>query len=338
MAWIAGCGSGPPRITTAVQEREWAESGRPGTQLLTEHFDIRTTVQDALLREYLPAFMETAFAEYARLLPPERPGLAVGGENPPAGGDGEQLSVYLFQTREEWAAFTRRFVPNQAHTYLHIHAGGYMDYRTRTAVAFDLGRNHTLSLLAHEGLHQYAAHYRPEPLPPWLNEGLACQFEAFSLDGPRPTFTPRRNLIRMGALREALVLENGPAPRPGGSAGEAEPGVGREGGLIPLADLVRMDAGEAVRRTGAPVRSYYAQVWSMVLYLRDPSCPYARGFRSLLADAGTPRLREAVAAWRAATPESNALSDAEAAFRHYITPDLDKFMARYRAFAEKLAL
>jgi len=324
-----GCTSPKPPASVAVEQREWTQSGRPGVELLTPHFQIRTTVQDQVLREYLPIFMETAFAEYTRLLGdketwrqgdketddtpiPLSPGpLASLSDSPPP-----RLPIYLFETRDEWARFTRQFAPDQAYTYLHIHAGGYMDYRTQTAVAFQIGRDQTLSLLAHEGLHQYAARYRPEPLPAWLNEGLACQFEAFTLNGPRPTFTPRRNLIRLQSLREALMRENG---------------------LIPLSDLLRMDAGEAVRTSGLPTGTYYAQVWSTVLYLRDPSCPYAAGFRALLADAGTPRLREAARSWRKAPPEGHRLSDAEAVFYSYITPRTDHFMAGYREFADKLA-
>lgn len=301
-ALAAGCSHSSPYRPVAVEQRPWTEPGVNGTEFVTEHFDIRTDIQDELLRQYLPAFMETAFAEYVRLVPPAKP-------------DADRLAIYLFETRDEWARFTRRFAPTQADTYLHIHAGGYSDYRTATSVVFDLGRGRTLSLLAHEGMHQYAARYLPLPLPPWLNEGLACQFEAFTLEGDRPTFTPRRNLLRLDGLREALT-------------------VGNE--LIPMQDLLRMDAGEAVRKTGQSTRVYYSQLWSTVLYLREPGTPYSAGFRSLLADAGKPQLMTAVHAYRAATPGSDGLSDAEVAFMHYVTPDLDRFTADYREFAKGL--
>ena len=310
----AGCASAlqPP---VAVERHTWTEPGPDGVQLLTPHFDIRTTVRDTLLREALPQFLETAFAEYARLMPTPAdaaPPLSKGG---PGGVEFPRLPVYLFDTREEWAAFTRHFAPANAYTYLHIHAGGYTDHRTAASVTFDLGRDHTLSLLAHEGFHQYVARYRTQPLPSWLNEGLACQFETFTLAGDRPTFSPRNNLIRLGSLRDALTTPNG---------------------LAPLPELLRMNAGHAVRQTGASAPTYYSQLWSTVLYLRDSSCPYAAGFRSLLADAGTPRLAEAIQTYRATTPGTASLSNAEAAFRCYVTPNLDEFAARYRAFAEKL--
>jgi hypothetical protein len=298
----AGC-SRPPLEPVQVERQEWTESGRDGVQLLSEHFDLRLTTRDEVLRDYLPTFLETAFAEYAQLMPPAR-------------NRDERLVVYLFETRPEWERFTRTFAPAQAHTYLHIHSGGYTDYATATAVAFDLGRDRSLSLLAHEGMHQYLARYFPVPVPSWLNEGLACQFEAFDIHRGRPVFTPRKNLFRLQALRDAL---------------------GAGGGLIPPGDLLRMDAGEAVRQTIASPRVFYAQLWSMIYYLRQPGTPYSAGFRNLLADAGTPRLGIAVKGYRAATSDSDGLSDAEVVFRHYVTADLEAFMADYRAFAEQLA-
>jgi hypothetical protein len=298
----SGCAALAPSAPVVVERQAWTEPGPDGLQLLTTHFDIRTTVRDTLLREALPEFLETAFAEYARLMPTPT-------------GDFPRLPVYLFDTREEWARFTRRFSPADAQTYLHIHAGGYTDYRTAAAVAFDLGRDHTLSLLAHEGFHQYVARYRPLPLPAWLNEGLACQFETFALDGARPVFTPRRNLVRLGSLREALTPPNE---------------------LAALPDLLRLNAGHAIRQTGPSAPTYYAQLWSTILFLRDCSCPYAAGFRSLLRDAGTPALAKALGDYRAKTPGCEKLSDAEVVFRCYITPNLDEFATRYRAFAEQL--
>ncbi|MBI4581504.1 MAG: hypothetical protein HY718_17520, partial [Planctomycetes bacterium] len=232
---LAGCDPAGDVGPVRVEEREWTSPvGTKGVQLLTEHYDLRVTSEDALLREYLPTFIEATNAEYRKLIPPAR-------END------EPLMVYIFGRRPEWAAFTQGFAPAQAQVYLHIHSGGYMDHATATAVFWDIGRDRTLSLLAHEGLHQYLTRHFPGAVPPWLNEGLATQFEDFDLNGARPIFRPERNLIRKNSLREALTVPDG---------------------LVPLLHLLTMDAGEAVTRTGQPARGYYAQVWVTVLFLR----------------------------------------------------------------------
>lgn len=304
---LAGCGHRSESTVVLVEQREWTSSvGTQGVQLLTEHYDLRTTVRDPLLREYMPAFMEACHAEYGKLLPAH---LTASGPDAE-----EKLVVYVFGRRQEWAAFTCQFVPAQAYTYLHIHSGGYMDHPTATSVLFDIGRDKTLSLMAHEGLHQYLSRYIPRPVPAWLNEGLATQFEDFDLDGPRPTFRPRRNLLRKNSLREALSIENG---------------------LLALPHLLATHAGEAVTTTGQSARGYYAQIWATVLFMRE-SKQYRAGFARMLEDMGSNRYRANISAYRAATPSAAGMSEGEIAFRQYITEDLEAFSASWNEFARLL--
>jgi hypothetical protein len=299
---LAGC-SVTHLADAPVEEREWTSAaGVKGEELLTPHFDLRVTATDKVLRAYLPDFMEAAFQGYSEMMPPTLTPT-------------ERLVVYVFGTRDQWAGFTTATYPEQAWTYLHIHSGGYTDVASATAVGYDLRRDHTLSLLGHEGFHQYLARYFPQPVTPWLNEGLACQWEAFDLVGRHPIFTPRRNFLRKSDLRETLTVKPG---------------------MIPLPALLSMDAGAAIRQTGHPVRAYYAQVWSLVLFLRDHP-KYGEGFRALLADAGTSRVAVGVSAYRAATPGAEKMSDGEVIFRQYITDDLDACFAEYRAFCTTLA-
>jgi hypothetical protein len=302
MALFAGCGDtggGPIQ----VERQEWTSSvGTRGVELLTEHYAIRTTSQDEVLRDALPEFMEAAHREYAKLIPPD----------PEA--TGKPMVVYIFGRRPEWVLFTRQFAPGQADTYEHILSGGYMDQATATSVIWDVRRDHTLALLAHEGLHQYLARHRPGPVPAWLNEGLATQFEDFDLVGFRPAFRPQRNLMRKSSLREAVSSENG---------------------FIPLERLLAMHAGEAVVSSGQGSRGYYAQVWATVLFLRTAPA-YRSGFSRLLADVGTERLRTNINAYRAATPAAGGMSDGEIVFRQYITEELDDFADGFRAYARQL--
>ena len=300
---LAGCGA-PARPPVTVRQSPWSPAaGIQGVRLETAHYDLKITARDLVLREILPTFLEATFAEYQRILPPPE-------------GRHEKLDVYLFDTREQWAAFTRRFVPQRAHVYLYIKAGGYVDQQTATAVVWDLGRDNTLTLLAHEGFHQYLTKYFPEPVVPWLNEGLATQWEAFDLKDGRPLFTPGLNYYRRNSLRETL----------------AEPE-----GWIPLRKLLGMNAGEAVVQTGQVTRGYYAQVWSLVLFLREGGDPrYSRGFARLLADVGTDRNLAGVRAYQAGTPSAAGSSFGEMILRHYVTEDLDTFERAYRDFCERL--
>jgi hypothetical protein len=302
-ALLGGCGAMAPK-QVAVEYGEWAPAPNiHGLRVKTDHYEIRTTVRDRELIECVPAFMETAFAEYRRVLqsPAERP---------------ERLVTYLFETRPEWDRFTRAFVPQRADMYLRIREGGYMDYPTATTVAYDLTRDRTLALLAHEGWHQYLAGYFPEPVVAWLDEGMACQWEAFDLKGGRPVFASRQNLFRRNNLRDALTSTDR---------------------WIPLKRLVEMNAGQAVAETGSMTRSYYAQVWALVLFLKESrNTSYTRGFAKLLADAGTRKTAIAVSGYRLTTPGSEGLSQGEILFRHYIVPDLDAFEKEFIVFSREL--
>lgn len=300
-----GCvSSRPDWPEIAVERKEWTSpAGRQGVQLLTEHFDLRVTSPDEMLLAYLGPFAETTFAAYRELMPIQ------------ASLD-ERLVVYLFETRREWAAFTQMAFPARANAYLHIHDGGYTDAASATCVMFDLRRDHTLSLMAHEGWHQYVAAYLTEPIPPWLNEGMATQFEGFGLDGDRPIFKPRENYSRRNHLRLAMT---------------------REDGLIPLEELLRIHAGHAVTQKTKPASTYYAQVWSLVLMLREGyDGRYTDRFAQLLADLGGNRLRLAIQGYQAATPGAKQMSLGELVFRHYITEDFDGFMDEYREYVGHL--
>ncbi|HSW46520.1 MAG TPA: hypothetical protein VLM89_13210 [Phycisphaerae bacterium] len=301
---LGGCGAFGEKPVT-VRESTWSPAaGIEGIRLETDHYDLKITATDPVLRQALPNFLETTFAEYNRLLPP-------------AIGHPRKLEVYLFATREQWAAFTKLFVPQRAQVYLHIKAGGYVEPQTATAVVWDLGRDSTLTLLAHEGFHQYMAKFFPEPIVAWLNEGLATQWESFDLrsDG-RPRFTPRLNYFRRNNLREGL------------SSPQA---------WIPLRTLLAMNAGQAVVQTGQVTRGYYAQVWSLVLFLREGGVrDYTRSFTRLLADLGTQHMHHNIRAYRAAKPEAGDASYGELILRRYITEDLDTFERQYRDFCEKL--
>ncbi len=84
-------------------------------------------------------------------------------------------------------------------------------------------------------------------------------------------------------------------------------------------------------------RGYYAQVWSLVLFLQHHGFGgYASAFENLLKDAGTERLRNRIREYASNTPATAGLGQGEAVFRCYIADDMDFFERQYREFCRKL--
>jgi len=301
---LTGCASSPQAPSFELAAEEWDFGGIAGTRLLSDHFDIRTTVTDEPMVSVLPVFLETCHQEYESLLGSRA-------------SDTDRLAVYVFDTRSQWWAFTQKFAPGQARVYQHITSGGFADQATATGVFYAIGRDRTLAVAAHEGLHQYVARHFKSPIPAWLNEGLATQMETFELHDGVPEFVPRRNLFRKNDLMAAFVDEHVK--------------------LFELPEFLTMHAGHAVVSPTKPTATYYAQAWSLLLYLRQGANEaWREGFRRMLGEAGTDAMQAAAKAYRVATPDAADLSFGEIVFRYYITEDYDAFMADYTQFARDL--
>ncbi len=283
-----------------VVSENWSYGRSPGTISTSEHYVLRTTCKRQHFVDALPGFMEACYQSYRELLPsskePDQP-----------------MEAYLFQARRDWEHFTHEFAPARAPTYMKIRRGGYSE-RGVTVSHYSSQRG-TLSIIAHEGLHQYLEVTGRGRIPAWINEGLACYFESFDLVDGRPLFKPERNTLRAPFLREALQRDS----------------------LIPLKEILGTNAGAAVHRTTGHVRSYYAQEWSLVLFLLSDDAPseYREGFKKLLDDLGSVTMEQR------ATSRLNALNNSEitpgeAVFRVYITEYLEQFEADYRAYLIKL--
>lgn len=299
---LVGCGSGiierePVKFTI----EDWTYKGAPGQKVVSDHYEIMTTCQRKPFVSALPIFMETCYEEYRKVLP---------SNTQPIG----RMPAYLFQRRREWERFTNDFTGPRAPTYRRIRRGGYSE--RGITVSFYTTQSATLSILAHEGLHQYLEATGRSQIPAWINEGLACYFEAFELDSRnRPSFVPLNNTLRRPSMREALSTET----------------------LIPLKEILGTHAGEAVHRESSHVRSYYAQEWSLVLFLLDSPATnrYAPGFKQLLEELGTENMNRKANAYLAADTEGK-LSRGEAIFKAYITEDLEAFESDYRAYLHKI--
>jgi len=307
-----GCQPAPPPavarpLLVEFEQRPWDGDRAAGRELLTDHYRIYTTVTRPEVLQYLPGFLEAAHANYRALT-----GL---GPAPPA----RRMPVYMMGSRAEWAALTRSVVGSQWGVYSSIEAGGYC--HRGVGVFWDIGGISSMSIAAHEGLHQFLYHRLADRLPMWAEEGLAASAEGYQLDGLTVRFTPGRNPARFSDLRRGLVND----------------------WWIPLEKLLAMDAGDALQgaRTERAV-VYYGQLWALVHLLRsDPA--YADGFARLLADAEAGSLHQAL---RVPADRLKQLrrhgrrynrTVSASLFRHYVTDDLDGFERQYRAFARTLA-
>lgn len=303
-----GCNSTRLPAFTLTTE-PWEFQGTAGQRLLTDHFDIHTTVTDAALVDVLPGFLEACNARYARFIAPRE-------------ANAPRLDTYVFNTRDQWFRFTKAFVPQRAHLYQYISNGGYTDGPTATGVFYWIGRYQTLAIAAHEGFHQYVARQLPLAVPAWLNEGLATQMEAFEIRDGAPVFEPRKNLFRRNYLRDALATSQDNATSR----------------LIALPELLRMHAGEVITTPDKSTATYYAQVWSLTLFLLEgPNRTYRDAFARLLHEAGREEMRMAVRAYQVARPDAAGMNLGELVFRAYITEDLEGFRTEYMTFAGKLA-
>ncbi len=236
---IRGDGGGAlldPSDTTAdsqVTVTDWTEGGSRAQQIVTPHFTIRTSIGNQELRRFIPIFLERALRQYAnaicRLPAPNK-----------------RLETFIFGSRDGWAQFTRKRLGSDAGIYLGLGRGGYTT--KSTAVLYDIGPNDTLTIVAHEGWHQYSQSVFREELPVWLEEGIATYMEGFRVDEQRaPNFAAWRNFERFGELREAVRSEN----------------------LIPLQDLLERSPQQFLGDGKDRLLVYYAQVWAFTHFLVD---------------------------------------------------------------------
>jgi len=300
---LPACGSDRSVAEVNVTREPWSFEQSEGTRLTTEHFDLFTTIRDAQLRDYLPGFLEATYRQYTRLLPSP-------------GGQQSRLQTYLFADQRQWDRFARTRFPERYHVYSRIQVGGFAE--GGTCVVYNLNpRSYTLSVMAHEGMHQYFGSRFDQRLPAWLNEGLACYCEGFDVRDGRPVFTPLQNTVRLNSLREAL-------------SGDA---------LLPLNELLATDAGQViVQSRSRHTTAYYAQAWGLVVFLQHGAKgAYAAGFRAMLDDVAAGRLSAKARAARVAAGAAETMSFGEAVFQACVTDDLDGFEKRFREYLVELA-
>ena len=311
---LAGCNS-PETIVKPtsypividVEDRPWDTPHGKGQLLVTNHYRIYTTIRRRPLREYLPGLMEASHKRYLDLT-----GLS---DRPSA----KRMPMYVMATRPEWAALTTARLGKRAGPVLSITAGGYC--YAGVCVLWDIGPRATLSVAAHEGLHQFFSHRLAQSLPMWLEEGICVLAEGHQIHEGSLVFTPKNNPGRITALRNAIVNNH----------------------WIEIAKLLPMDAGDAVG-TGIAEKAvgYYGQVWALSMFIRSTP-KYNKGMRRMVSDAQNGRMHlalgltaDALAALKRHGRAYNRTVSAPL-FKHYISDDPAVFDVEYLAFSRKLA-
>lgn len=304
--FAGGC-AGPRKNTPVLEDvrfeiKPWRYQGRPGRLLRTEHYEIYTTLSDDVLLAAIPQAVETAYSFYRQLVPTARE-------------PGERMKVYLFAHRSEWASFTRRLAGPRAATLLKVRRGGYSE-RGVSVIEY-VAHSVTFPLLAHEGFHQYLHCCVNRRVPAWLNEGLAvlCEGQRWSDSGLKE-FDPWYNPARRNALAETLLRDE----------------------LLPLDELLRVNAGHVIGESTRRVKAYYGQLWALTLFLREgQDGKYAEGFGRLLESLGSREL-EPLARVAQVRSRHPATDFGRAVFCSFISDDLETVEREYVAFMRQKVL
>jgi len=243
-----------PNSPALVEFQKLSIEGSQGCRVTSPHYQIYSTVPDSQLLHHLANLLEGAREEYRSLAPDVLP-------------TDHPMECYLFESRSEWAAFTKAHTGEDAPIYLRVNRGGYTvgDW----FVAYWIGDTATFSVAAHEGWHQYVARHLKGRLPPFLEEGLACLFEQVEWDGDLPRWDLAVNNARLNSLRSAVA----------------------DNQLYPLSQLIRMHAGQVVGKPGSKIEAFYGESWAFARFLHDGNGGRNRqALHRMLADAANGRL------------------------------------------------
>ena len=301
-----------PAGAVASTVEPWRSATRDGERIVTPHFRIHTTMRSDEFKRFMAVFAERAIAHWtsslAALPAPDR-----------------RLDTYVFGSRDEWAAHTRAKLGTEAGAYLALGRGGYTS--DAEAILYDIGPGDTLTILAHEGWHQFTQSRFEQELPAWLEEGIAAYMEGHRIDpeSGEPIFSPWRNFERFGELRDAV----------------------RRGRTVPIDEILDSTAQEYLADGRDRLLTFYAQVWALVHYLREgEDGAYASGLSRLLADCVAGRVADSLRGAPMPQDEARALDRALRRgtrlvpgrywIRAYFTPDLERFSAGYRSFVDDI--
>lgn len=283
----------------------WTFAGRPGRIIETDRVRIHTTMPDSVLLARFPRFAERALDHYTSAL----------GTLP---DPGDRLETYVLASRAQWAALTRTLTGARANVYLRIQNGGYAT--NGRAVYYDIGPQNTLAIASHEGWHQYTQGVFRQPLPIWLEEGVATYMEGFVWSEPDrnlPEFRPWANAERFEQLRDLVSRDR----------------------VIPLGEFVRTRPQDLMGERGEGALDYYAMAWALTHALEGGHLGGPRdALRQMVSDAAEGRLHARVSERfdrRRAAIEINARIGA-AVFETYVGRAPEEADAAFRSFLRRM--
>jgi hypothetical protein len=326
MLFAAGCANAPqadphagPVAAAPVRAEPWAFEGKAGKLYVTPHYWVFSTIEGDDVGLALAQVMEGARDQYLRVMPSAVPAA----DRP--------MQCYVFQYRNEWAAYTKQNAGADATVYLQISRGGYTV--GDVFVSYFIGDGATYSVAAHEGWHQFVSRHCKQRVPPFMEEGLACWFEAVRWDPVwrLPRWDVAHNNNRLRGLREAI----------------------EEDRLIPLPQLAVMHAGQIVSQPFARIEGFYAQNWGFARFLWEgENGRYRPALQQMMADSVAGRLyppstADAAEAGEVEQPDVppvpggiGANWDPAAArpmLERYLGTDLETLDAQYRKYLRKIA-
>jgi len=298
----------PPARTFEPVIEPWTFEDQEGQIITTPNFRLLTTVTsknswasaDYMTRRY-PILMERAIDHYIT---------SITKLPPPA----QRLETYVMANRPQWSRVTQRLMRDEAEVYLRIPRGGFT--ANGRSILYFIGRADTLAIAAHEGWHQYTQTTFQNPLPVWLEEGLACYMEGFgwNRDGSgTPTFNAWKNAERFDALARAY----------------------RENRLQPLDALFRYAPQDFMKDNVEGALTYYAQAWAFVHFLNEGSGgKYRESLREILQDAANGQLVPRIQASRGSRAAGVFVTQRRGAdlVLVYVTRNLELLSAEYEAF------
>lgn len=280
----------------------WTFGATAGEVIRTQHYRIFTTESNKGARRRLASFSEHALAQYRTALGPL--------PSPPV-----RLDTYLMDNRPQWERLTKQLMGTQATQLLAIQRGGYAS--RGIGVYYDLGLFDTCAIAAHEGWHQYTQRTFRDPLPIWLEEGVATYMEGHSWANATPIFRAWSNVERFDQLRRAA----------------------NNNSLMKLDELLNARPQDYVSQVNDSLLTYYAQLWALTHFLNEGEQGVHSGkLRQLLGDAADGEMRKVLTNKLGARRANLAFAtrSGDAVLEAYFQADLPAMSEAYDRFLQQI--